>query len=168
MTREPLTPRDVLATAKLDALWRQYDVHYGANAANERYATRLAIEAEARAEADAQLLVVQLTAESDRQLRLAAVKEANVTIVALAEALQATILTSPGEYMGPGMGAYRTPYADLKPDEQRHVQRDATALAAAMREGAGMSVLAKSMTDPQDMTVMEYLLEQRTTLWDAA
>jgi len=56
--------------------------------------------------------------------------------LALAKALQSTILTSPDEYMGPGQGAYRTPYDDLTPPQQRHVNGDARAILAAMRAEA--------------------------------
>jgi hypothetical protein len=51
----------------------------------------------------------------------------------LAKAIQSTILTSPDQYMGPGMGAYRALWENLTPANQRHVIRDAEALIAEYR-----------------------------------
>jgi hypothetical protein len=48
----------------------------------------------------------------------------------LARAIQSTILTSPGEYTGPGMGAYRERWERLTDKAKRHVMGDAKALAA--------------------------------------
>lgn len=61
---------------------------------------------------------------------LEANRGATLDVERLAEAIQTTILTSPDAYMGPGMGAYRTPWADLTPAQQHHVLDDAKALAA--------------------------------------
>lgn len=48
----------------------------------------------------------------------------------LARALQSTILTSPGKYTGPGMGAYREYWENLTDYQKQHVLGDARALIA--------------------------------------
>ena len=55
---------------------------------------------------------------------------ASLDVERLARAIQSTILTSPDEYMGPGMGAYRERWDALTDRQKRHVIRDAQALAA--------------------------------------
>lgn len=52
----------------------------------------------------------------------------------LARALQETILTTPDQFMGPGMGAYRKAWSDLTLQERRQVLSDAKALARAYAE----------------------------------